>query len=725
MKIQESEFERLKAIFIAIIVGFSLFYLIVGLDSLWVRNISWLQEGDQLTHYFGWQFYRNSPWSFPIGLNPAYGGNITNTIVYTDSIPLIAIPLKLLTQYLPIQFQYFGIWNLVCFCGVAYFSFRIMQSKGYGFLIQLLVAGLLMFSPPMLFRIGWHAALISHFLILGSIYLLIQRNSVKGSLVRWIILLLLSVLTQPYIFALVYLLWLSQFINQWILRSIKWKVFAVEFIFANLVIFIFAWQAGYFSVSLSTATTIQYGGFGSNVLTFFNANGWSRILGNLYETGGNWEDINYLGLGNIFLIFVAIYKFSALKSAFSKIIQEFPGTLILFFGLAIFSFTNNVGIGNLHFTYPLSEEIIKVFGVFRNSARMLWPVYYGIILFLIIFIAKNFSKNHTVLFLCIAFILQSVDTSAGWLPVRQKIEVLTKEKDVPSKYTAMLDQPFWVSAAEKYKNIYLLPLRNDHPQYFNEDEIVNWPLFASYASLKGLKTNSVYLARANSSAIFSANKSYEQMMFSGQYDPETLYIVSNDKVIPVLLSLDKNRDLFAKINGVNVLAPNWLTCNQCIQVDPTFIIANEIPITFVGSSIKFGRGGQGLSYLRNVQQYEKIGYGWAYPEAWGVWSEGRKAKIVMPIPTGQFKTLRLTLKALISKDYPSQNIMISVDGQSAHPFNLESEINLIDISLLDRDRKYVSLEFFLPTAISPKKIGLGSDTRKLAIGLIEITFINE
>ena len=80
------------------------------LNPLFVR---WLYWGDPSTSYLGWQFFRKTPFiQFPIGASPNYGVGFSSSIMFTDSVPLIAIPLKYLSFLLPHEFQYFGLWIL-------------------------------------------------------------------------------------------------------------------------------------------------------------------------------------------------------------------------------------------------------------------------------------------------------------------------------------------------------------------------------------------------------------------------------------------------------------------------------------------------------------------------------------------------------------------------------------------------------------------------------------
>ena len=55
----------------------------------------------------------------------------------------------------------------------------------------------------------------------------------------------------------------------------------------------------------------------------------------------------------------------------------------------------------------------------------------------------------------------------------------------------------------------------------------------------------------------------DQAIMSGQFDPDTLYIFDDERILPVLTHLDRSKHLFARIDGFNVLAPNWKTCSSC------------------------------------------------------------------------------------------------------------------------------------------------------------------
>ncbi len=108
--------ESLTLIIFYFFVSLILTSLFIGYENLNVFNTKWLFSGDDRSaHQIGWYFFKNDFWRFPLGVNPNYGLDIGNSIVYSDSIPLLALLFKSLNFILPSQFQYFSIWFILCF----------------------------------------------------------------------------------------------------------------------------------------------------------------------------------------------------------------------------------------------------------------------------------------------------------------------------------------------------------------------------------------------------------------------------------------------------------------------------------------------------------------------------------------------------------------------------------------------------------------------------------
>ena len=76
---------------------FLIFYFL-GFDKILFNNIEWLYGSGDLTNaQLSWEYFFNDIWRFPLGKNPNYGLEISNSIVFTDNIPLLAIFFKILS----------------------------------------------------------------------------------------------------------------------------------------------------------------------------------------------------------------------------------------------------------------------------------------------------------------------------------------------------------------------------------------------------------------------------------------------------------------------------------------------------------------------------------------------------------------------------------------------------------------------------------------------------
>jgi lysophospholipase L1-like esterase len=164
------------------------------------------------------------------------------------------------------------------------------------------------------------------------------------------------------------------------------------------------------------------------------------------------------------------------------------------------------------------------------------------------------------------------------------------------------------------------------------------------------------------------------------------------------------------------------------SITPPLTRTEQIPLIQLGQVIPFGKGQIGSEYLINVAGFSAEGWGWTYPETWGAWSEGSKAKIVMPLPknySSKSLSLQLNLRALLSPSHTKQRVTVLVDGQTTQEATLsKGDQNMIEIPLkyLAPKQEFVTLEFKLPDAVTPKAIGLGDDSRQLAIGIVSATF---
>ena len=114
-----------RDLLIAILLSIATFYFQYGIEILNPTNIYWLRD-DSYTQFIGWSFYRNNEFlTFPLFKIFNYGMDMGSTIIYTDSLPLMALLFKPFETLLPINFQYQGVWILACYVLTAYFGYKI------------------------------------------------------------------------------------------------------------------------------------------------------------------------------------------------------------------------------------------------------------------------------------------------------------------------------------------------------------------------------------------------------------------------------------------------------------------------------------------------------------------------------------------------------------------------------------------------------------------------
>jgi len=697
-----------------LLLGAVAFFIVVGFTPLNPINASWiLGRLDPTQHYLGWLFYRNGTWTFPLGLNPLFGQDLSSSIVYSDSIPLLAIPFKLLGPILPEHFHYFGIWLFSSFLLQAWLAWKILSLYSNNITLRLLGCGLFVFFPPMLWRIntpaGGHTALVGHFLILWALYLILKPSRNKQTLL-WALLLSISVATHFYIFAIVALLWASDLGNRrFISHQLNNKQFFEELLIALACTLFIAWQVGYFAISASLNNDRGFGFYGMNILALVDPQGWSYILGDRTNPSSWGEGFSYLGLGvitaGIFALISLFEKSSQTKDSLKQFLKNHPFLDALVIGLTIFAISNRVGLGDWSFTYYLPGWILKIADALRSSARMFWPVQYLLIIAFFVAIVRTYSTKVAIAMLTLCFMLQAADTSKGWIKNRRALAI----EQLPDSYARALSSPFWNAASKHYKNLTLVPSMNRPP---------NWENFSIYAASQGLTTNAIHMARIDLSKQEVSNAKLNQQIDTGTFDSDTLYIIENRFVIATLATAPDSATI-AKIDTFNVVAPNWNACANCPPINSDLIFARNRYAPKLGEVISFADTYPNRSYF--------LRSGWSWSEGWGTWSDSKTALLNFTWPTSPSKSLRLKFDTFVVKGkLPVQEIDVKVNGVFYKKLLLtnvyDNELEIVFSQEIKRS-KFLQIEFDIHHLARPVDlIEDRPDHRKLGIGVRTAVF---
>lgn len=685
-----------------VLLGILAFFIVVGPRALNPMNVAWLAEGDPATHYLGWAFFRHSPWTFPLGLNPTYGMELSNAVIFSDSNPLFALIFKPFATLLPEPFQYFGLWFLTCFILQSWFAWKLMGLATRNVALQLLGAGLFLFVPAMIIRMGVHLSLGGHFLVVAALYLALRPVTHKR-LLAWGVLLAATALVHAYLLAMVALIWIADLAANAIQRRLTPIKALVEFIGLFLLVSFCCWQAGYFSVGDSGLALMGYGLFRANVLTFFDPGTWSYVLRDMPSVLGDGEGFAFPGLGVIFLLICALVLLLQGAGDIGAKARRYPMLLLALVGLALFAASNNIGVGAFEFQIPLPDSVIALATIFRGSGRMVWPVMYMAIFVILYVVVRGHSTRTALLLLSIALVIQVADTRSGWANSRDFFMT-----SPASRWKTPLVDPFWEQAAEHYKSVRWL-----RPQNYSEQ----WITLANYAVTHHLPTNAVYLGRVSTVATDKAQAESADMADSGRYAPDTLYVLDDRTLLQAALTLDTDNDVLARIDGLNVLAPGWKRCADCPPLSATNPLT-LIPSLKTGERVVFNKASSAVAYLSK---------GWSLNEPWGTWSEGAESQIVLR-PIGPAHSLLLETTALIAPMHKEQALDIFVNDKRLLSTRLvKPEENRISIELppdvqqLIQQQGFLRLSLKYANAISPGELGMSKDPRKLAIGLQALT----
>ena len=687
-----------------ILIAFVTFYLVTGFEPLIVNNIQWLSKGEPLTPYLGWEIFRKSPWEVPLGLNPRYGlEEISSSVVFSDSIPILAIFFKALDPILPSTFQYFGVWILISFLLQAIFAFKITGLITKSYYIQSCASILVLFLPAMLYRINVHISLSGHFIILWALYLNFKKDSRP---IEWIFLILISLGSQFYLFVMVMGLWSAHLFDNF--KIVKLRQISIGALFVITFITLGGWQFGYFVIPSSITDGKGYGIYQANILSFINPIDWSLFKANNFYLPRNHEGNNYLGLGIIGLTFsstLTLYKKSTRNAFFIKIKQHIFLLVALIIFL-IFAISNSIDIGKYNFHIPLNETVVSSLSTLRASGRMMWPLIYVSIITSVWLFYISVSRKLFLILITTFTTLQVIDTSKGWLELQNYFSNF-RGSEMPTP----LKNNFWLEVPKKYSIIRLVPPQNWYHR---------WADIATFSAKNNIATSLVYLSRTDDKKLSDSKVKIDNSLISGQLDSQTLYIFQKwtDNLYQPDPKYDSSRDLFAKIDDVVLLAPGFKICNTCKQINSSFEIRSLIPEIQTNQPVLFAKDGQGLEFLIS---------GWAFPESWGIWSQGTSSSLAIPLGNNKPREIRLNFKALVSPNHPISKIEIYINGHYQKTIaadKVAGNSTFISIPENFQKQKFIILELKYLNPTSPLKAGYeNQDDRLLTLGLESLMLI--
>ena len=477
---------------IAAFIGIGAFLLIYGMTPLDVTNDAWIMAGydetDIIQHYSGWLAFRNSDWTFPLGIASDMAVGQGTCISYTDSIPWVAIVCKLFRSILPETFQYFGWYALLCYVLQGIAAWKILQRKSNNVLYSSVGSVLFVFAPILMERSLRHTALGSQWLILFAILVWLNHREVpkKRHYLEYLALLVLAIGIHPYFLPMI-----AVFLVLSVMGDLGRKRYgSLLLAIADLaVIYVVGCVLGVLGSGVQTSRD-GYGYYSMNLNAIYNPTSignytWSSLIKIHPQTLGNYDGFNYLGAGVfagvlIFLVLEIVFR-SACRDGIAAGWLRRNALLLIFLVLCtMFAVSNVVTLNDREvLTIHLPEKILNLCGIFRASSRIFYPVYYCIMIGVFYGIwhyRKRIGIGSAVAFACLVMFLQLFDLHTC---IREKHDRIQGN----AEYVSILQEPE-MNAVMEDRDVFLLD------QYYDGVRMLSIPALKHHMKL--------YFSTANS-----------------------------------------------------------------------------------------------------------------------------------------------------------------------------------------------------------------------------------
>ena len=697
-----------KILITYIFFGLFLTVFILGLKNISFTDNNWLSSIDMTQDLVSWYYFKNDVWRFPVGMNPNYGIDVGNSIVFTGAVPILAIVFKIFKFILPQDFHFFNIWYFLCFFLQSFVSFCIVKyftkNSTYAFIASLFF----LTSPVFITKLVTHMSLAAHWIILLSFFIEIVIKK-KNKLIYWTLLITLSSLIHFSLTIIISIIFIIFSLDRLIVsKNIKYFFYEIFFSF-SIVIFIM-YVFGYFEIPVIDSLGYGYGYYKLNLASIINPQVfvpkgsflWSNFLPPiLVHAGESLEGFNYLGLGGILLLFILIFL---VIFNYKKIIKtKLRPYLLISILFTIIALTNNISFSNISLIeLELPKYIYGPLSLVRASGRLFWPVYYLIFIASIFVIYRRFSEKISISILSLLFFIQIIDISMGLKNIYNGNIFLEDPKKNDIFFWKRLDNQFDV-------------LRSVH---FNNNSFLLYKFRNVIINQNFQKTDLIRLARYNRKAASESRSNLVSLFNNKSFDNRTIYVIENENHLRNIKFLYKNKDVgFFFVNNTWVMVPG---------------LKNEMSEKDIEKfeNIGFSKLNLNEKKILNFKDNNSVfGLGWSHNMGSdGIWSEGNMSTILFNFNNYNKKKyiVKIKVRSISTKKNESLNFQIFFNNKIKKRYSLKNidELNNHLITFEVNEGKLSNgnhlINFLINNPISPLEKYQSPDGRKLGILLESI-----
>jgi hypothetical protein len=513
----------------SLVTAFLVFPLTFNFRILNPLNYGWLWSGGDISSSFaGWNYFRHTPlFQWPISDNPLYGDNIAQSIIFTDTPPIFAIPFKFIGFFTTEIFQFTGFQIAISFFLLIYFSQKILNLFKLDAGSRIIGSILISQAPFYLFRNQFeHYSLNLMWVAIAALFLYLKEKSVMPVMrsdLKWWSLILIALIWMPYltIYVLIFLVptIIEKFINQ-PTQELKNR-YLLQQIRNFLIVLITGLTIDGYWENAGKSGAEGFGYYNANLLSFINPNSgsdrsWSQIFGGFPSSSdGQYEGFAYLGSGIFFLILLNILlRKNSTKKLFLKNVKKHRFLALSIIFTFLWATAGSFTLGNktlLVLDFP--SEILKFISVFRSSGRFLIPIAFLLMFFTIIVTFKNFKKKVSMVLILAALTLTTYDQLPNAKIIREK----------QSKSNSLtFDQ-------DKIRNLLIREKITDIVFVEPEMSAYIWKMdIIGQASLLGIPVNDGFIARINQSKLDENILASRKVILEDELLPKRLYVLYPD-----------------------------------------------------------------------------------------------------------------------------------------------------------------------------------------------------
>jgi len=371
---------------------------------------------DQLNLVANLRYFVWDEWRWPLTKAAGLGGPPGSVTALNDGIPAYAIALRLLRRSITPDFDFIGIWLLLCYAAQGAAAAWAARMWGVRRPIPTISASILAVSVVAWIAQWIHAALCFQAVILVAVGLVAatRRVSPPRVLAGWMVLGVFAIAVNAYLFAMTAVLVLASLVS---LRRRGWSPGRIA---AAIVVLIGSSVAAMTALGLLSRHPPGqgYGFFSMNLLSPLDPPSRS-LFGReghpIDATGGQYEGLNYLGPGLLAVVLAAVWvrRRELVSSA-----RRHSEILAASAALAAFAVSHRVFLGRrLILFLPPPPALLAEF---RASGRFFWPVAYLALVGAVATLARRGRRWDR--FLLAAALLQWTDAAGERMRVRSALE---------------------------------------------------------------------------------------------------------------------------------------------------------------------------------------------------------------------------------------------------------------------------------------------------------------